>query len=69
MSDELELFPGQSPPVAIITPTDQRGVLWIVTALCIATATLSLLIRAYVRIEFSQSYGKDDVSIGVAFVR
>lgn len=69
MASTLQLMPGQSPPVAIITPTDQRGVLWIVAALCLVTAVLSLLIRGYVRAEFSQSYGHDDVSILGAFVR
>ncbi|KAK5049004.1 hypothetical protein LTR84_005426 [Exophiala bonariae] len=64
----LELMPGQSPPIAIVTPTDQRGVLWIVTWFCLATAVVSLLIRVYVRIAFSQSYGKDDISIFGAFI-
>ena len=68
MSDPLELMPGQAPPIAIVTPTDQRGVLWIVTWFCLATAIVSLLIRIYVRIAFSQSYGKDDISIFGAFV-
>lgn len=68
MSDSVQLMPGQSAPFAIVTPTDQRGVLWIVTAFCLATAITSLLIRAYVRVEFSQSYGKDDISISGAFV-
>ncbi|KAK4940170.1 hypothetical protein LTR10_019705 [Elasticomyces elasticus] len=69
MSDSvLQLLPGQTPPLAVITPTDQRGVLYIITALCLATSIVSLLIRGYVRVEFSQSYGKDDISIGAAFI-
>ncbi|KAI1618475.1 hypothetical protein EDD37DRAFT_622808 [Exophiala viscosa] len=69
MSDSvLQLLPGQTPPLAIITPTDQRGVLYIITALCLATSIVSLLIRAYVRVEFSQSYGKDDISVAAAFI-
>lgn len=68
MSDPFQLMPGQSPPIAIVTSTDQRGVLWIVTWFCLVTAIVSLLIRVYVRIAFSQSYGKDDISILGAFV-
>jgi hypothetical protein len=68
MSNAVQLMPGQSPPIAIITPTDQRGVLWIVTPFCLVAVIVSVLIRAYVRVEFSQSYGKDDISIFGAFV-
>ncbi|KIW20095.1 hypothetical protein PV08_00670 [Exophiala spinifera] len=63
---DLQLTPGQSPPLAIITDTDQRGVLWIITGIGLATVATSLVIRAYVRIEFSRSYGLDDISIAVA---
>jgi len=69
MSTIPSLLPGQSPPLAIITPTDQRGVLLIVVALCLATGLVSLIIRAYVRMEFSRSYGWDDILIAAAFVR
>ena len=62
-------LPGSSPPHAVITPLDQAGVLYIVTALALIFALLSIIIRVYVRYEFSHSFGADDVSCGVAFVR
>ena len=68
MSASPPLLPGQTPPLAIVTPTDQRGVLFIVTALCLGSSLVSLIIRAYVRIEISRSYGHDDFSVAIASV-
>lgn len=40
--------PGQAPPLYTITPTDQAGTIVIVTAVCLVTAVVSILVRAYV---------------------
>ncbi len=45
-----ELSPGQSAPLTKITATDQSGVVLIATALGLAFALISVLIRAYVQI-------------------
>lgn len=60
---------GGVPPVAVITPTNQTGVLLIVTTLSLAFGLVSLVVRGYVRAEFSRSYGLDDIAIVVSFVR
>lgn len=43
------LLPGQSAPLSTITSTDQSGVVLIATALGLAFALVSLLIRVYVQ--------------------
>lgn len=43
--------PGQSPPLYIITSTDQAGTIVIVTAVCLVTAVVSILVRAYVMVQ------------------
>lgn len=63
------LLPGQSPPLTIITPTDHSGLVLIATALGFVFALVSLLIRAYVRYEFSRQFARDDVLVTVAVVR
>jgi hypothetical protein len=62
------LLPGQSAPLATITPTDHRGLVAIATALGLIFSLISIVIRAYVRYQFSNSFGTDDVVIAVAFV-
>lgn len=62
------LLPGQSAPLATITPTDHRGLVAIATALSLVFAFVSIVIRAYVRYQFSNSFGADDVVIGVTFL-
>lgn len=39
--------PGQSPPFFTISPTDQAGMIVIVTAVCLITAAISVLARAF----------------------
>jgi hypothetical protein len=62
------LLPGQSAPLATITPTDYRGLVAIATALSLVFAFVSIIIRAYVRYQFSNSFGTDDIVIGIAFL-
>jgi hypothetical protein len=61
-------LPGQSAPLATITSTDHRGLIAIATALGLIFSLISLVIRGYVRYEFSNSFGADDVVISVAFL-
>ena len=61
-------MPGQSAPLATITSTDHRGLVAIATALGLIFSLISLVIRGYVRYEFSNSFGADDVVICVAFL-
>lgn len=44
-----QLLPGQSAPLATITATDQSGIVLIATALGLAFAAISVLIRAYIQ--------------------
>ena len=61
--------PSLLPPVAVITDTDKGGVALIVTALGLAFALVSALIRIYVRYEFSPNrFRWDDGIIGFSFV-
>lgn len=46
----IELLPGQSAPLTIITSTDQSGVVLIVTAIGLAFAFVSMLIRVYIQL-------------------
>lgn len=62
------LAPGNSAPLATITSTDHRGLVGIATALALIFSLISLVIRGYVRYEFSNSFGTDDVVIAVAFL-
>lgn len=54
--------PGQSAPLAIITPTDQSGVILIATALCLIFALFALLIRLFIRFGFRSEFAKDDIA-------
>lgn len=56
------LYPGESPPLTVITATDQTGVVLIGAALALAFAAVSMLIRLYVRLEFLRSFGRDDIA-------
>lgn len=62
------LLPGQSAPLTTITPTAHRGLVVITTALSLVFAFVSIVIRAYVRYQFSNSFGTDDIVIGIAFL-
>ena len=62
------LLPGESAPLATVTLTDHRGLVAIATALGLVFSLISIVIRAYVRYQFSNSFGTDDVVIAVAFL-
>jgi hypothetical protein len=62
------LLPGESAPLATVTPTDRRGLVAIATALALVFSLISIVIRAYVRYQFSNSFGTDDAVIAVAFL-
>lgn len=68
MSAQPTLLPGQSAPLAVITPTDHSGLILITAALGLTFAVVSLFIRAYVRYEFSNRYARDDLLVAAAMV-
>ena len=47
------LLPGQSPPLFVITSLDQAGTVVVVTGVCLVIAVVSVLIRAYILVQFS----------------
>ncbi|KAK5702859.1 hypothetical protein LTR97_003805 [Elasticomyces elasticus] len=64
----MQLQHGQSPPFAVITKDDQRGVIYITSGLALATASVCLVVRAYVRMGLGQAVGKDDYAIVASFL-
>jgi hypothetical protein len=66
--DGTQLLPGQSPPLEVITATDQRGVIIIATTLGLIFASISLLIRLYLQLEIRHQVGRDDVAVLLAMV-
>jgi hypothetical protein len=68
-SNATDLLPGQSAPLTVITPTDQRGVVLIATALSLSFTLISLLIRLFIRLEFRQRFARDDLLVALAAVR
>jgi len=63
-----QLLPGQSPPLEVITATDQRGVIIIATTLGLIFASISLLIRVYLQLEIRHQIGRDDAAVLLAMV-
>ena len=61
-SNATELLPGQSPPLSIITSTNQSGVVIIAAALGLAFSGISLLLRVFIRLDFRNQFAKDDVA-------
>ncbi|KAK3353306.1 hypothetical protein B0T25DRAFT_207929 [Lasiosphaeria hispida] len=59
---EPGVFPGQSAPLAVLTTTDQSGVIIIGATLALIFAVISMLIRLYVRLEFRHSFARDDLA-------
>ncbi|KAK0715148.1 hypothetical protein B0H67DRAFT_553733 [Lasiosphaeris hirsuta] len=57
---ESAVLPGQSAPLAVLTATDQSGVIIIGATLALIFAVISMLIRLYVRLEFRHSFARDD---------
>ena len=62
------LLPGQSPPLTIITSTDQSGVVLIATALALIFAIISILIRVFIRFEFRSDFARDDIVAAISLV-
>jgi hypothetical protein len=62
------LLPGQSPPLTIITSTNQSGVVLIATTLGLIFGLISLLIRIFIRLEFRTGFSRDDILAAVAMV-
>lgn len=60
-SNSTTLLPGQSPPISIITATDKSGVVLIATALALAIALISLLMRFYMQSQIRHQYAPDDM--------
>jgi hypothetical protein len=59
-SNSTALLPGQSAPIAIITATDQSGIVLIATALALAIAFTSLLMRGYMQLQIRHQFSHDD---------
>jgi len=59
-SNSTTLLPGQSAPIAIITATDQSGIVLIATALALAVALTSLLMRVYMQLQIRHQFSHDD---------
>lgn len=58
----------QSPPLSVITATDQSGVVIIGAALALVFATISMVIRAYIRLQFGHKISMDDITSVLAMV-
>jgi hypothetical protein len=65
---ETPLLPGQSPPLSVLTPTDQTGVVLIATALGLVFAVVSLLIRYFIRVDLQNKVAADDILATLALV-
>lgn len=65
---EPTLLPGQSPPLTVITPTDQGGVVIIATSLALIFALVSVLLRLFIRVEFRHRFFGDDVAALLSMV-
>ncbi|KAK5658295.1 hypothetical protein OQA88_2270 [Cercophora sp. LCS_1] len=63
-----ELYPGQSAPLATLTPTDQSGVVVIATTLALVLALTFMIIRMYVRLQFQRGFARDDIASVVSTV-
>jgi hypothetical protein len=59
-SNSTSLLPGQSAPIAVITATDQSGIVLIATTLALAVALVSLLMRVYMQLQIRHQFSNDD---------
>jgi hypothetical protein len=59
---------GQSPPFAVVTPTDHSAWIIITTAFGLACLLLFTLIRTFVRLTIAPPFGLDDAFLGSATV-
>jgi len=62
------LWPGQSTPLATLTPTDQGGALVIGAALALIFGLISFFIRLYVRVQFQRGFARDDAIAAASMV-
>jgi len=59
----------QTPPLFTVTPTNQSGVIVIITGFCLAVGLIATLVRVYVRFKITgQRLAWDDGVIGTALV-
>lgn len=64
-SNDTSLLPPplpQSPPLAVLTATDQGGIVLIGAALALIFAAISMFIRAFIRLEFRHKISMDDIA-------
>ncbi|MCJ1436551.1 hypothetical protein MMC27_005930 [Xylographa pallens] len=61
-------IPGQAPPFAIISSTDQSGLVILAAAVGMSFVFVASLIRWYVRREVSNSFARDDAVIMIATI-
>lgn len=54
------LLPGQDAPLAVVTATDQTGIIIITTAFAMVFALVSICIRIFIRMEFHHAFSVDD---------
>jgi hypothetical protein len=59
-SNSSALLPGQAAPIAVITATDQSGIVLIATTLALAIAIVSLLMRVYMQLQIRHQFSRDD---------
>ncbi|KAM7188890.1 hypothetical protein V8F20_010399 [Naviculisporaceae sp. PSN 640] len=60
------LLPGQSPPLTVVTATDQTGVVIIGAILALVFSVISMFIRLFIRSKFQNEFAKDDTAAFVA---
>ena len=61
--------PGVSAPPLVITDTDKRGVIVVVTIVTLAFLLVAFLTRIWVRLRVSGPWSYDDTTLTVATVR
>lgn len=65
----IKVPPGQHPPFEVIDDQHHAGIVIITTAICLVITLVCLLIRVYVRLLLSSSFGVDDFVLLAATVR
>ena len=67
-SNATGLLPGQSPALSVISAADHGGLVLIATAVAMSFALISILLRLFIRLDFRQSLGRDDLLAGLSMV-
>lgn len=62
------LLPGQSPPLTVVTATNQTGVVIIGAVLALIFAVISMFIRLFIRSKFQNEFARDDLAALIALV-